>query len=176
MASSRQGHLQIVKLLLDKGAGLNASGRQGRSPLILAARSGHTKVVELLLDHGTDVRSRSPDGATALIQASGNGHAATATILLDRGADVNARAEDGMLKNMSSGENASVVDKAIWVEMLRAAGMDDDAMTRWHTELEQRAPHAHHEFLLSLGIPEDEALRIRQWARRNTVVTLSDQR
>ena len=76
----------------------------------------------------------------------------------------------GMLKNVASDGGASIVDKAMWVDMLRAAGMDDDAMARWHTEFEQRAPHAHHEFLLSLGILEEEALRIRQWARRGNAV------
>jgi len=74
----------------------------------------------------------------------------------------------GMLKNMASDGGASIVDKAMWVDMLRAAGMDDAAMERWHTEFEQRAPHAHHEFLLSLGIPGEEALLIRQWASRNS--------
>jgi MerR family transcriptional regulator, thiopeptide resistance regulator len=71
----------------------------------------------------------------------------------------------GMLKNLASDGALSIVDKAMWVDMLRAAGMDDKAMARWHTEFEQRAPHAHHEFLLSLGILEDEALRIRKWAQ-----------
>jgi MerR family transcriptional regulator, thiopeptide resistance regulator len=34
-------------------------------------------------------------------------------------------------------------------------------MNRWHTEFERRAPEAHHEFLLSLGIPPDEVAKIR---------------
>jgi hypothetical protein len=50
--------------------------------------------------------------------------------------------------------------------MLRAAGMDDEAMNRWHTEFQQRAPQGHHEFLLSLGIPEREVHRIRYWSRK----------
>jgi MerR family transcriptional regulator, thiopeptide resistance regulator len=59
------------------------------------------------------------------------------------------------------------VDRDLWVEMLRAAGMDDRAMARWHAEFEERAPEAHREFLLSLGIPEGEALEIRNWSRRS---------
>lgn len=46
--------------------------------------------------------------------------------------------------------------------MLRAAGMDQAAMNRWHTEFEKRAPAAHHRFLISLGINESEALLIRK--------------
>ncbi len=46
--------------------------------------------------------------------------------------------------------------------MLKAAGMDEPAMIKWHVEFEARAPKAHHEFLLSLGIPEEEAQFIRK--------------
>lgn len=70
-----------------------------------------------------------------------------------------------MLQVESRGELPAAVDKQAWIEMLRAAGMDDDAMTKWHSEFEQRAPEAHHQFLLALGISEDEANIIRTRAR-----------
>ena len=66
-----------------------------------------------------------------------------------------------MLKGMAAGGCPPAVDKDMWVEMLRAAGMDDRAMARWHAEFERRAPEAHQKFLASLGIPEKEILRIR---------------
>jgi len=71
----------------------------------------------------------------------------------------------GMLRRIASGRLLPTVDKKLWVEMLRAAGMDQNAMERWHTEFEQRAPESHHEFLLSLGIPPEEVARIRRWSR-----------
>lgn len=67
-----------------------------------------------------------------------------------------------MLRVQSLGELPVTVDKQAWVEMLRAAGMDEAAMRRWHIEFERRAPEAHHQFLLTLGISEDEALFIRK--------------
>jgi DNA-binding transcriptional MerR regulator len=70
-----------------------------------------------------------------------------------------------MLQVQALGEFPVTVDKQIWIEMLRAAGMDEAAMCRWHTEFERRAPEAHHHFLLSLGMPEDEAVAIRGWSR-----------
>lgn len=69
-----------------------------------------------------------------------------------------------MLRVQSLGELPVTVDKQVWVEMLRAAGMDDDAMSTWHVEFERRAPEAHHQFLLTLGISEDEAQLIRKWS------------
>jgi len=71
----------------------------------------------------------------------------------------------GMLRQVASGKRATSVDKKLWVEMLRAAGMDQNAMSRWHTEFERRAPDGHQEFLLSLGIPVDEVARIRSLSR-----------
>jgi MerR family transcriptional regulator, thiopeptide resistance regulator len=68
----------------------------------------------------------------------------------------------GMLKFSAAGGPQVEVDKATWVAMLRAAGMDDRAMELWHDEFERRAPEAHHRFLLSLGISEAEALLIRK--------------
>lgn len=69
-----------------------------------------------------------------------------------------------MLQVQSLGELPATVDKQAWIEMLRAAGMDESAMERWHAEFERRAPEAHHRFLLSLGISEEEAVSIRKWA------------
>jgi DNA-binding transcriptional MerR regulator len=69
-----------------------------------------------------------------------------------------------MLNRIASGGCPPSVDKNMWVEMLRAAGIDDRGMERWHSEFERRAPAAHHEFLISLGIPETEAAQIRAWS------------
>lgn len=69
-----------------------------------------------------------------------------------------------MLQVQSQGELPVKVDKEAWVEMLRAAGMDEAAMRKWHIEFERRAPEAHHQFLLSLGISEEETLSIRKWS------------
>ena len=74
----------------------------------------------------------------------------------------------GMLSRIASGEPPPAVDKQLWVDMLRAAGMNQAAMNRWHMEFERRAPDAHHEFLLSLGIPKDEVGRIRRWSQGET--------
>lgn len=67
-----------------------------------------------------------------------------------------------MLQSQSQGALTATVDKQAWIEMLRAAGMNDAAMRVWHTEFERRAPEAHHNFLLALGISEEETLVIRK--------------
>jgi MerR family transcriptional regulator, thiopeptide resistance regulator len=78
----------------------------------------------------------------------------------------------GMLRKVASGKRPTSVYKEMWIEVLRAAGMDQNAMNRWHMEFERRAPDGHQQFLLSLGIPPDEAARIRRlsrWASQSSI-------
>lgn len=67
-----------------------------------------------------------------------------------------------MLQIQSQGKLPVTIDEQAWMEMLRAAGMDEKAMRKWHSEFERRAPEAHHRFLLELGISEEKALFIRK--------------
>jgi MerR family transcriptional regulator, thiopeptide resistance regulator len=71
----------------------------------------------------------------------------------------------GMLRQVASGNPPAKVDVKLWIEMLRAAGLDHDGMHRWHSEFERRAPEGHQEFLLSLGIPPHQAEEIRRQSR-----------
>jgi DNA-binding transcriptional MerR regulator len=71
-----------------------------------------------------------------------------------------------MLRHLHRGAAPSAVDKQMWVEMFRAAGLDQQAMTRWHAEFETRAPAAHQEFLVSLGVSEEECRAIRNWSQQ----------
>ena len=71
----------------------------------------------------------------------------------------------GMLSRIASGSTSAPVDVELWVEMLEAAGMDEKARKLWHTEFERRAPEAHNEFLLSLGIPPEQVEKARRWSR-----------
>jgi DNA-binding transcriptional MerR regulator len=57
------------------------------------------------------------------------------------------------------------IDKDGWAAMLRAAGLDDAGMHRWHVEFETMAPKAHQDFLQSLGLDPGEVTRIRRWSR-----------
>jgi DNA-binding transcriptional MerR regulator len=70
-----------------------------------------------------------------------------------------------MFNGFATGKATPPVDVELWVEMLEAAGMDAKARKRWHMEFERRAPEAHGEFLLSLGIDIDEVTKIRRWSR-----------
>jgi ankyrin repeat protein len=86
--ASENGHIEIVKLLLDADAKVSAKRYDNSNALILASQNGYTEIVKLLLDSGAKLDSRTKIGATALILASQNGHTETVKLLLDAGAKV----------------------------------------------------------------------------------------
>ena len=55
----------VIELLLDAGADVNAVQHQGYTPLLEAAQSGDSELVELLLERGADPDARLDDGRTA---------------------------------------------------------------------------------------------------------------
>lgn len=71
-----------------------------------------------------------------------------------------------LLASPSKLRRARAIDKARWTAILRAAGVDDAAMHRWHVEFERMAPDAHQDFLESLGLDATEVARIRRWSAR----------
>ncbi len=74
------------------------------------------------------------------------------------------RAIVDMLETPELGET-TMVSKERWVEIMRAAGLNDDDMHNWHRQFESMEPEGHREFLQSLGIDQEEIGRIREWSR-----------
>jgi uncharacterized protein len=60
------GQDDIVKLLLDHSAYIDAASPNGTTPLMMAARGGHLSTVKLLLDEGADLTVKNQLGLTAI--------------------------------------------------------------------------------------------------------------
>jgi DNA-binding transcriptional MerR regulator len=71
-----------------------------------------------------------------------------------------------ILKQHGVAEENEMLNKEQWVALLRATGLDDEAMHRWHREFEKMSGEAHEEFLVSLGIEAEEVKRIREDSRK----------
>ncbi len=83
--------LDEVKILLEKGAAINAVNNVGITPLHLAALAGHTDMVALLLTHKANVKAKDVFGLTPLHCAAQYGHAKTMCLLLDKGAEIESK-------------------------------------------------------------------------------------
>lgn len=60
------GHADVVRLLLDHFAYIDAESPNGTTPLMMAARYGSPEAVAALLSAGADVRAKNALGLTAL--------------------------------------------------------------------------------------------------------------
>ncbi|KAF0717090.1 Aste57867_2499 [Aphanomyces stellatus] len=86
--ASWNGHMDVVKLLLTKGANVNHAEKDGWTPLYIASMYGRVAIVTLLLANGALVDKATHSGATALNIAAEEGNVEVAAILLTNGADV----------------------------------------------------------------------------------------
>jgi ankyrin repeat protein len=83
-------NLEIVNLLIDAGANVNAETRYKITPMSLACTNGNAAIIERLLKAGVDANSTSEEGQTALMTAALNGKVDAIKMLLTHGAKVNA--------------------------------------------------------------------------------------
>jgi hypothetical protein len=82
------GNKEVVQLLLEKGAALEAKdNRRGQTPLSLAVEKGHEAVVRLLLEKGAALEATDIWGRTPLWWAVEKGHEAVVRLLLEKGAE-----------------------------------------------------------------------------------------
>jgi hypothetical protein len=66
LMAARTGHLGVMRVLLDKGAGINAQSERGETALIRAASASDIEMVKLLLSRGANPNIETSDGLTAL--------------------------------------------------------------------------------------------------------------
>ncbi|KAJ7922682.1 ankyrin repeat-containing domain protein [Mycena leptocephala] len=99
--AASKGHIDICRLLLERGADVNEKETDGYTALHVA--SDQYAIWRLLLEHGADVNLKTKDGWTALHAASMYGAYETCCLLLEHGADVNA---SGECRHWSGGHNA----------------------------------------------------------------------
>ncbi|KHG01708.1 ankrd52 [Gossypium arboreum] len=89
------GNLEIMEILLNKGANVNVKNDGGRTALHYAASKGWLKIAELLISHGAV-------GCTPLHRAASTGKSALCELLIEEGAEVDATDRAGQTPLMSA--------------------------------------------------------------------------
>jgi hypothetical protein len=95
MSAALGGKIEAVKLLLERGAEVNAKDSSGSTALVGAACSGQTNVVGLLLDNGADINANAMWDGTPLMEAAHDDKIEVVKLLLARGADISATDGEG---------------------------------------------------------------------------------
>src|SRR5215471_2543085 len=95
------GTLDIMKLLLDKGADINAKNKRNSTPLHWAIHD--EAKVRLLITRGADINAKQIEGRSPLYQAASLANGASVVkLLLEKGADPNVATLIGMTPLMAA--------------------------------------------------------------------------
>ncbi len=85
--AAANGHEQLVRLLLMRGAALDKTNSFGWTPVMQASKYGHVNVLALLLQNKADINARNRWGVSALMLAARGGHIKTCKLLVESGID-----------------------------------------------------------------------------------------
>ncbi len=85
-----------VRLLIEKGADVNARDNQGYAPVHNAARNRYAHLVTLLVEKGADVNARDSDGFTALLHAINRNHVPTVEAIARSGGNLELATPQGI--------------------------------------------------------------------------------
>lgn len=100
--AAANGHVQIVRFLVMKGANVTARNESSRTVLHLAAERGHDSVIEHVLQSGCEEIKASIDwiddqGFTALHRAAAGGHEECVRLLVEAGAEIESSKRSSQL-------------------------------------------------------------------------------
>ena len=152
--AAAEGHLEVVRLLLESGADKDYTSRGGITALHSAAANGRLEVVRLLLDSGSD-KEKLAYGLTALHSAAMNGHSEVVRLLLESGADKHTISHGGTTALHFAVENGHLEV----VRLLLDSGADKEKLSNGRTALHSAAMNGHSEvvrLLLESGADKEK--------------------
>ncbi|KAF7510671.1 hypothetical protein GJ744_006037 [Endocarpon pusillum] len=146
MAASAEGHEQIVRLLIEKGANVNAQGGRCGSALQAASLHGYEQIVQLLIEKGANVNAQGGTYGSILQAASSGGHKQIVQLLIEKGANVNA--QGGTYG--SALQAASSIGHEQIVQLLIEKGANVNAQGGWYSTALRAASFGGHEQIVKM--------------------------
>jgi len=97
LQACHEGHLEVVKCLIDHGCNLQATCRYGYTALHIASLNNHREIVELLLSlQVIHIDQKGDEGMTALHLACRKGNLEVVRLLLDYNTNIEASTRHGI--------------------------------------------------------------------------------
>lgn len=78
------GHVEIIELLLNNGARIDAQDSDGNTPLMWAIRNRKQDAVEYLMNRGANIRALNEAGSNCLVIATNTGDNAIINLVQNR--------------------------------------------------------------------------------------------
>ena len=123
--ATERGNIEIVKLLIEHDADVNAQDSNGWSPLYIACYNAYEHIVGALIEHGANARIECILGNTPLHAASRNSNINIVQSLLHCGVDISSCNVDGW----TSLHRAVASRKIEIVKLLLDNGIDTEMIT-----------------------------------------------
>jgi uncharacterized protein len=141
------GNEPIVRLLVEAGADIERTSRDGWTPLTRADANEQFSIVDYLVSVGADELTRHRHGFTPLHQATRAGDDERCSFLLRREADVEAKAADGstallLASGLCDGKAAAAVSRTLLHHRADPNVVDDDGRSAIATAAYEDAAHA----------------------------------
>ncbi|KAL7472551.1 hypothetical protein ACHAXS_012928 [Conticribra weissflogii] len=145
------GSLEVLHLLLERGADVNACNKWRETPLLIAANNGHVEAVKALLDAGADPSLCSEAGWSALTFAAHKGYDEIVGLLLAAGAPVNCRVTEDLSTPLHKACAGGKPGHLSSVQQLLEGNADVHALNKWReTPLLTAANHGQSEAVEAL--------------------------
>ncbi|CAM9759150.1 unnamed protein product [Chrysoparadoxa australica] len=126
--AASEGRLEMLNMLLEKGAPVNPQNDSGETPLMTAVVNGHESCARALMLAGADLEMVDVNGGTALHMCSVRGHLPCVRMLLKASANPN-------VKTKSKGDDPPAACRRFWGHN-PALGLTDETMNSVLQELE----------------------------------------
>jgi ankyrin repeat protein len=103
--AAEDGHLDMVKLLIEDGAEIDVESYYKETALMCASENGHFDIVSLLIEKGATIDKKSNYGETAIMCAARKGHFDIVGLLIKNGAKINEKDNCKKTALMRASEN-----------------------------------------------------------------------
>jgi ankyrin len=90
-----KGHLDVIRILVEKGANMCAADASDSTALHIATKGGYLNIVQYLADRFAPIDRRNAKNETALLVAAAEGNEKIVSVLIEQGAGIGVRDIDG---------------------------------------------------------------------------------